>query len=236
MSLNTLNLSKCVSITDISLRSIALLTKLEVLFMSNCTKLEGLCFESLKFPNLQVLNISSSSIKDKQLIQVAEAAPNLTLLNVGKTVVTCDSINSITLRCPLLKLLDLTDCKNVISIEAILDNCKCLRILDIPGCPYISADEIKQIGIKLPTLTKLDIGGCPQVDDEVIAGLCCSKQLSIINLQGCNLTFASVPHLQQLASNIMQTQGKRLRMALFPKQQIYDALVTHPLCSVKSFK
>eukprot|EP01124_Arcella_intermedia_P020158 TRINITY_DN27671_c0_g1_i1.p1 TRINITY_DN27671_c0_g1~~TRINITY_DN27671_c0_g1_i1.p1 ORF type:complete len:501 (-),score=113.08 TRINITY_DN27671_c0_g1_i1:3-1436(-) len=226
--LTELNISKCISLKNESIKAIGKLINLKVLFMCSLKLVDGE-FGQLKLPQLEVLNISDNQLTDADLQEITIHAPFLRFLNIGKTRITNEAMNIVAENCKALRLFDLTNCDQITTILPVLQSCKQLEILDLLGCKEIPPSELKLITSSLQFLMKLDVGNCEQIDDDTISTFSQSDTLCIINLKYVTkMSSMSYQYLASLAERIHKTQGRKLKLVLSLKE-LQEQLKEHPL-------
>eukprot|EP01125_Pyxidicula_operculata_P001431 TRINITY_DN11324_c0_g1_i1.p1 TRINITY_DN11324_c0_g1~~TRINITY_DN11324_c0_g1_i1.p1 ORF type:complete len:445 (+),score=48.59 TRINITY_DN11324_c0_g1_i1:13-1347(+) len=202
--LTSLKISKCPKITSRSLNVLSKFENLKMLFMSNCSGIKiDEKTEPPLLPNLTTINMGISDFDDNFITKLVRTSSNLVSLNVGSTRITDEGLmNVISVLSDKIELLDLTICVLIENIEPIYQ-CKKLSILDLSGCTKIDPSSIGQLGIELPSLVKLDLGNCNQINDDTVEQLSMSKTLRKLNLSGCPiLTTKSVAYIQSLAEKV----------------------------------
>jgi GTPase SAR1 family protein len=212
-------------ITDSQLRSLAGLTSLTTLDLSNCWKLtdEGLAHLAA-LTSLTKLDLSGCrNLTDEGLAHLAGLTSLTTLsLNECKNL-TNEGLAHLT-GLTSLTTLDLSEYGRLTDEGlAHLAGLTSLSMLDLLNCRTLTDEGLARIAV-LTSLTTLDLGGC-EMTGEGLAHLVALTSLTTLNLSGCGrLTDECLAHLTGLAS--LKTLALRGRGTLTDKGFAHLARLT----------
>eukprot|EP01112_Ceratiomyxa_fruticulosa_P022650 TRINITY_DN8371_c0_g1_i2.p1 TRINITY_DN8371_c0_g1~~TRINITY_DN8371_c0_g1_i2.p1 ORF type:complete len:575 (-),score=75.04 TRINITY_DN8371_c0_g1_i2:62-1786(-) len=150
---------------------------------------------------LDRLDLSGVKITDNSILALVPNCKKLSMLDLkGCKLLTDKSMVPLAQHCTFLHALFLDNCNQITdkSIIRIARNCPKLHILGIQGCVQITDESIISLSNNREKLNGLDLNRCVQISDRAIISLAQGcRDLEWIQLEGCNLTDASVAVLAQ---------------------------------------
>lgn len=143
-----------------------------------------------KFQNLQVLNLSNSSITDTGLLSFVQNYPQLKSLDLEScTDISAKGVLSLVSKAPSLQNLNLTDCYRTTDeiFEVIASLSPNLKVLNLNGFQYLTDACIQLISQKCPGLQCLDISDCRELTDASLKGILGQlPMLMKLEVSGCS--------------------------------------------------
>lgn len=160
--LKSINLSFCVSITDVGLKYLAKMSSLRELNLRACDNITdiGMAFLAERGSRITSLDVSfCDKIGDHALLHVSQGLFNLKSLSLNTCNISDDGIVKIASTLQDLETLNIGQCSKITdkALHTIADSMKQLKCIDLYGCTKITTVGLERI-MKLPRLTTLNLG------------------------------------------------------------------------------
>ncbi|KAL0278974.1 UNVERIFIED_CONTAM: hypothetical protein PYX00_000632 [Menopon gallinae] len=160
--LKSINLSFCVSITDVGLKYLAKMSSLRELNLRACDNITdiGMAFLAERGSRITSLDVSfCDKIGDHALLHVSQGLFNLKSLSLNACNISDDGIVKIANTLQDLETLNIGQCSKITdkALHTIADSLKQLKCIDLYGCTKITTVGLERI-MKLPRLTTLNLG------------------------------------------------------------------------------
>ncbi|KAH0908614.1 hypothetical protein HID58_031935 [Brassica napus] len=214
-------------ITNESIRSIALLPKLEVLEMVNCPLVDddGLQYLENGCPSLQEVSLSflhnikalkhlktlwidGARVSDSSLLTLSSSCRSLTDIGVSKCVgVTDIGVVGLARNCINLKTLNLACCGFVTdaAISAVAQSCRNLETLKLESCHMITEKGLQSLGCYSKHLQELDLTDCYGVNDRGLEYISKCSNLLRLKLGLCtNISDKGMFHIGSKCSKLLE--------------------------------
>ena len=159
--LSKLNLSFCVSITDTGLKSLGKLKTLRSLNLRSCDNVSdiGIAFLAELTSSLQDVDVSfCANVTNSSLLHIASGFPELKSLSMTTCSINDEGLKQMAKRLTKLESLNIGQCISVSDdgLKFLSENLKNLRFLDAYGCPKISSECVDDILDRNPTLERVN--------------------------------------------------------------------------------
>lgn len=208
-TLRSINLHRCVNLTDAGLSHLARCAELRDLNISECPGLTEAGLQPLRgvCQKLTTLNISNTNVNPDHIPDFTELR-SLTMQQCPQA--DDQNLSQIAQACTQLRELDIGFCINITDVRSVA-NCHHLEKLSMLHISELQNEDLNQITLNCPELKEIAISNCPHVTDNGLICLTrCKKleRLTATHVSGAtDLGFAAVsshcPELQYL--NISQT-------------------------------
>ncbi|CAF2036211.1 BnaA09g03940D [Brassica napus] len=182
-------------ITNDSIRSIALLLKLEVLEMVNCPLVDddGLQYLENGCPSLQEIDVTrcerSLCIRSiTELLTKHQSSKHLKTLWIDGARVSDSSLLTLSSSCRSLTDIGVSKCVGVtdIGITGLARNCINLKTLNLACCGFVTDAAISAVAQSCRNLETLKLESCHMITEKGLQSLgCYSKHLQELDLTDC---------------------------------------------------
>ncbi|KAH0923513.1 hypothetical protein HID58_023531 [Brassica napus] len=200
-------------ITNESVRSIALLPKLEVLEMVSCPLIDDAGLQYLEngspsLKHLKTLWIDGARVSDSSLLTLSASCRALTELGVSRCVgVTDIGMMGLARNCSNLKALNLACCGFVTdaAISAVAQSCLNLESLQLESCHLITEKGLQSLGCYSKRLQELDLTDCDGVNDRGLEYISKCSNLLRLKLGLCaNISDKGIFHIGSKCSKLLE--------------------------------
>lgn len=164
-SVQAINLSFCVSVTDTGLKSLSRMDCLRDLNLRSCDNVSDIGVGFLaeggsSSSQLSRLDVSfCDRVSDSSLVHVASGLPNLKSLSLSACHITDSGVKRIAKDLHHLETLNVGQCTKLTdeSVETLAKDMKSLKSIDLYGCTSISSESLKTLN-KSENLQVLNLG------------------------------------------------------------------------------
>ncbi|KAJ9705642.1 hypothetical protein PVL29_003623 [Vitis rotundifolia] len=158
--------------------SVGHLTRLNRLRLENCRNLKSLPNSICGLKSLEALNLSGCSNLEA-FLEITEDMEQLEHLSLCETGIS--ELPSSIEHLRGLKYLELINCENLVALPNSIGNLTCLTSLHVHNCPKLHKlpDNLRSLQC---CLTRLDLGGCNLMEEEIPSDLWCLSSLEDLNI------------------------------------------------------
>lgn len=162
ISLKSINLSFCVSVTDSGLKHLAKMTKLEELNLRACDNISDIGMAYLTEGGSAIISLDVSfcdKIADQALTHISQGLFHLRSLSLSACQITDEGLEKIAKSLHDLETLNIGQCARVTDkgLEVLAEELINLRAIDLYGCTRLTPIGLNKI-YKLPRLSKVNLG------------------------------------------------------------------------------
>lgn len=160
-SLNSINLSFCISITDSGLKHLARMPALEDLNLSSCDNITdiGIAYLTEGGSRISSLNVSfCDKISDQALVHISQGLYQLKALKMNHCQITDEGLARIAKSLQELEVLNIGQCSRVTDkgLQSLSEYLQNLNSIDLYGCPRLSEQGLDIIK-RLPKLQETNL-------------------------------------------------------------------------------
>jgi len=212
--LSVVNFSEC-AITDLSVEEMArMCNKLRVILLAGCKSLTSKSLEALSrnCPNIEMLNVSGSSVDDQGVRAIVTRCGGIFSLTLSSCkAITDDALEDIATHTRVLQQLYVSYCSKITErgLTHIAKKCNYLQVIEFATCPM--KDEILcDLVVNATLLQAINANGCVNLTDRIVDYLWVyGRHLTTLDVSRCtHLTTGALEGLFKLmpALNIYSTK------------------------------
>ncbi|XP_035775952.1 F-box/LRR-repeat protein 14-like [Anopheles albimanus] len=161
-SLQSINLSFCVSVTDSGLKHLARMSCLKELNLRACDNISdiGMAYLTEGCSAIATLDVSfCDKVADQAMVHISQGLFQLRSLSLSACQITDEGLSRIAKSLHDLETLNIGQCSRITDrgLETIAEELVNLRAIDLYGCTRLTPAALRKIG-QLPRLSKVNLG------------------------------------------------------------------------------
>ena len=166
--LQHVDVSHCISLTDVALGSLSQLTELRTLSVACCYELTDNSISQLR--GLHVLHFDGcSQITDRAVKGIAARMPALNTLSAGGCFNLTDAALAELMSCPALQILNMRACIELSgSFDHVVACSHTLRTLDLSSCPQVEDAAAVHVLRTIKALESFNLSNCHRLSSTVL--------------------------------------------------------------------